>query len=57
MSFIPSLTHSDKELELEYLIQHLRYCVKTLNNNFSSYSATLDKSGLIPQIHIKKIKT
>lgn len=55
MSFMyPILTRADKELELKYLIQHFRYCVKTINNNFSSYSATVDNSGALPQLHISK---
>ena len=55
MSFMcPILTHSDKELELEYLIQHLHYTAKMINNNFSSFNATVDKSGAVPQLHISK---
>lgn len=55
MSFmIPILMRSDAEMELEYLKQHLHYTVKMINNNFSSYFATVDKSGLIPQIMISK---
>lgn len=51
---IPNLTRSDAEIELEYLIQHLHYTAKMINNNFSSYNATVDNSGALPQIHIAK---
>lgn len=55
MSFMcPVLTRSDEEMELEYLIQHLHYSAQMINNNFSSYNATVDKSGSLPQLHISK---
>ena len=57
MSFmIPIITQSDAETEHKYLIQHLHYTSKMINNNFSSYLATVDKSGAVPQLHITKKK-
>lgn len=44
----------DKESELEHLKQHLQYTVEMINNNFSLYRASIDNSGLIPQISITK---
>lgn len=51
---IPIFTRSDAEKELQYLIQHLHYTAKMINNNFSSFNATVDNSGALPQIHIAK---
>lgn len=51
---MPIKKHSDEEIEMDYLLSYLESVASEINERFSSFHASVDKSGLILQLHISE---
>ena len=51
---VPIKKLSDEQSKIDYLLSYLESVASEINEPFSSFHASVDKSGLIPQLCIKE---
>jgi len=51
---VPIKKRTDEQIETDCLLPYLESVASEINEPFSSFHASVDKSGLIPQLHIRE---